>query len=39
MCQHKYKYSMYYFSATKETVSIEDLVDDFATFYIAGKLL
>lgn len=27
------------FSATKETVSIEDLVDDFATFYIAGKLL
>ncbi len=25
------------FSATKETVSIEDLVDDFASFYIAGK--
>ena len=27
------------FLATRETVDIEDLVDDFATFYIAGESL
>ena len=27
----------YTFLATKETVNIEDLVDDFATYYIAGE--
>ena len=27
----------YTFLATKETVNIEDLVDDFATYYLAGE--